>query len=95
MDEDKMIETRVSQLASVQCEALHIFNQNNNAYGDSFAKYGPVGVIVRLGDKIERLVNISKNGMALVNDDSIRDILIELHNYAAMAVMLLDEKKET
>lgn len=95
MDEDKMIETRVSQLASVQCEALHIFNRKNKDYGDSFAKYGPVGVIVRLGDKIERLVNISKNGMAFVDDESIRDTLIDLHNYAAMAVMLLDEKKRS
>jgi hypothetical protein len=95
MDEDKMIETRVSQLASVQCEALHLFNRKNNDYGDSFAKYGPVGVIVRLGDKIERLVNISKNGMTLVDDESIRDTLIDLHNYAAMAVMLLDEKKRS
>ena len=95
MDEDKMIETRVSQLASVQCEALHLFNRKNKDYGDSFAKYGPVGVIVRLGDKIERLVNISKNGMALVDDESIRDTLIDLHNYAAMAVMLLDEKKRS
>ena len=95
MDEDKMIETHVSQLASVQCEALHLFNRKNKDYGDSFAKYGPVGVIVRLGDKIERLVNISKNGMALVDDESIRDTLIDLHNYAAMAVMLLDEKKRS
>jgi hypothetical protein len=27
----------------------------------------------------------------LVNDEGIRDTLIDLHNYAAMAVMLLDE----
>jgi hypothetical protein len=27
----------------------------------------------------------------LVNDEGIRDTLIDLHNYAAMALMLLDE----
>jgi hypothetical protein len=27
----------------------------------------------------------------LVNDEGIRDTLIDLHNYAAMALMLIDE----
>jgi hypothetical protein len=30
----------------------------------------------------------------LVNDEGIRDTLIDLHNYAAMALMLLDEWNE-
>ena len=29
----------------------------------------------------------------MVNDESLRDTLIDLHNYSAMAVMLMDEKK--
>lgn len=29
--------------------------------------------------------------MQLVDDESTRDTLIDLHNYAAMAIMLLDE----
>ena len=29
--------------------------------------------------------------ITLVDDESIRDTLIDLHNYAAMAIMLLDE----
>jgi hypothetical protein len=28
----------------------------------------------------------------LVNDEGIKDTLLDLHNYAAMALMLLDEK---
>ena len=30
----------------------------------------------------------------MVNTESLRDTLIDLHNYAAMGVMLMDEKKE-
>ena len=59
--------------------------------GDAFANYGPVGVLIRIGDKISRLQNISKKGIQLVEDEKIRDTLIDLHNYAAMAIMLLDE----
>ena len=47
-----------------------------------------------MGDKINRLVSINKTGVTLVDSESVRDTLIDLHNYAAMAVMLLDEKKD-
>ena len=69
-----------------------LFKKKNQDYGDAFANYGPVGVIVRMGDKIQRLQSITKNGVSFVKEESIRDTLIDLHNYAAMAVMLMDEK---
>ncbi len=84
---------RSKQLLEVQKEALELFSKKNTDYGDAFATYGTVGVIVRLGDKIQRLSAITKNSVHLVEDEKIRDTLIDLHNYAAMAVMLLDENK--
>ena len=45
-----------------------------------------------MGDKIKRLQNIEKNQITLVNDEKMKDTLIDLHNYAAMAIMLLDEE---
>ena len=87
-----MSEDRVSQMNSVQKEALELFKKKNADYGDAFATYGPVGVLVRMGDKISRLTSVTKNGVNLVNSESIRDTLIDLHNYAAMAIMCLDGK---
>ena len=49
-------EVRVSQLISVQNEALALFIKKNTDYGDAFANYGPIGVIIRMGDKIQRLI---------------------------------------
>jgi hypothetical protein len=89
-----MSENRITQMTSVQLEAFELFKKKNIDYGDAFATYGPVGVIVRMGDKIQRLVSVSKEGVALVNSESLRDTLIDLHNYAAMAVMLIDEKPD-
>lgn len=83
---------RAQQLKKVQSEALDLFEKKNADYGDSFANYGPVGVIVRMGDKINRLSSVTEKGVNLVNTESVRDTLIDLHNYAAMAIMLLDEK---
>ena len=85
---------RETQMNAVQQEAFNLFMKKNADYGDAFANYGPVGVIVRMGDKIQRLQNITKNGVNFVENESIRDTLIDLHNYAAMAVMLMDEKQK-
>lgn len=88
-----MPETRITQMIAVHNEALDLFAIKNADYGDAFATYGPVGVIVRMGDKIQRLLSVSNRGVALVDSESLRDTLIDLHNYAAMAVMLIDEQK--
>ena len=82
---------RVEELLTVQKEARELFEKKNADYGDAFADYGVVGVLVRLGDKLRRCQNISNKGVNIVNDESMRDTLIDLHNYAAMAVMLHDE----
>ena len=82
---------RGSQFRTIQRESLALFEKKNADYGDAFAKYGPVGVLVRMGDKISRLQHISSSGITLVNNETIRDTLLDLHNYAAMAIMLLDE----
>tara|TARA_B100001769_G_scaffold195119_1_gene155553 strand:+ start:40495 stop:40767 length:273 start_codon:yes stop_codon:yes gene_type:complete len=83
---------RLKQMDLIQLEARELFIKKNTDYGDAFATYGPVGVLVRIGDKIQRLLSISTNGITLVEDEKLRDTLIDLHNYAAMAIMLMEDK---
>lgn len=83
---------RVEQLKTVQKEGLELFKVKNKDYGDAFAKYGVIGVLMRIEDKIQRSMSITNNGVNLVKDEGIRDTLIDLHNYAAMAIILMDEK---
>ena len=85
---------RAEHFSNIQKEAFDLFLQKNADYGDTFANYGPIGVLVRLGDKIQRLQHISKTNITLVKTESLRDTLIDLHNYAAMVVMLLDENDD-
>lgn len=82
---------RVEQMKKIQSEGLELFIKKNSDYGDAFAKYGIVGVLMRIEDKLQRSVSITNNGVNLVKDERIRDTLIDLHNYSAMALMLLDE----
>ena len=86
--------SRVSQMQLIQSEGLELFKKKNQDYGDAFAKYGVLGVLVRMGDKIARLQSISTKSVSLVNSESLRDTLIDLHNYSAMAIMLLDEDED-
>ena len=83
--------SRTEQYLKVQNEALELFKKKNNDYGDAFATYGTVGIIVRLGDKISRLSSVTRNGINLVDSESLRDTLIDIHNYAAMGIILIDE----
>jgi hypothetical protein len=85
---------RPQQLQAVQEEALALFTRKNADYGDAFANYGPIGVIMRMGDKIQRLMSITKTNVQMVDSESLRDTLIDLHNYAAMGVMLIDEQSK-
>ena len=82
---------RVQQLEKTQRECLELFRKKNQDYGDAFAKFGVIGILMRIEDKIQRSLSITKNGVRLVNDESLKDTLMDLHNYAAMGVMLLDE----
>ncbi len=85
---------RVEQMEKIQNRCLELFKKKNKDYGDAFAKFGVIGVLTRIEDKILRSMNITNNGINLVDNESLRDTLMDLHNYAAMAVMLMDEMNE-
>ena len=86
---------RAEQLISIQQKALELFRKKNADYGDAFAKYGLIGVLMRIEDKIQRALSISNSGIVLVSDEGLSDTLLDLHNYSAMALMLRDEGVRT
>ena len=82
---------RIEQMKQIHKTALEIFTKKNTDYGDSFATYGIIGILIRIEDKLRRAISINKNSVTLVKDESLRDTLLDLHNYAAMGLMLLEE----
>ena len=89
MNEDKP--KRVEQMETIQKQCLEVFKKKNHDYGDAFARFGVVGVLMRIEDKLQRLRSINKKGVQLVDDESMKDTLLDLHNYAAMALILMNE----
>ena len=75
-----------------------IYIKKNHDYGDSFHKtYMEEGFAmsrIRLADKLERFKSLSRSDAAqMVNDESIRDTLMDLANYAIMTVLEMDDEK--
>lgn len=82
--------SQIMHMKKIQAEGLELFIKKNADYGSSYKQYGLIGVLVRLQDKINRSLHITQHGIH-VKDETLRDTLIDLHNYAAMALMESDQ----
>ena len=52
------------------------------------------GILVRLSDKFMRLISLMQPGVeAAVKDESLRDTVKDIHNYADYALLLWEERK--
>ena len=52
------------------------------------------GCCVRLGDKFSRIMGFAKKELLEVKDESIKDTLIDMANYALIALILYEEYKD-
>lgn len=85
-----------SKFESITKEMLELYKIKNKNYGNSFSKqfeeYGLTSVCIRLEDKLNRLKSLNKQGKeANVDDESIRDTLIDLANYSVLAMIEIDK----
>ena len=83
----------VNKFREVQDEAFELFKKKNADYGNAFEEYGTIGILIRMNDKIKRAQTITNKNVTLVDTESLRDTLIDLHNYSALAITLLDQTK--
>ena len=77
------------------CDEINdLYRRKNADYGDSFHKTfveeGMAMARIRLSDKLERFKRLTKSGQQNVKDESIRDTLIDLANYAIMTILEME-----
>lgn len=86
--------SKVQRHAEICKEINNLYERKNHDYGDSFhqtfAEEGMAMARIRLGDKFSRFKTLSRSGEQKVNDESIRDTLIDLANYAIMTVLEME-----
>lgn len=83
------------------CDKLNkLYERKNHDYGDSFhqtfVEEGLAMPRIRLGDKFSRFKTLSKLSCSdadqqQVTDESLRDTLMDLANYAIMTILEMEE----
>jgi hypothetical protein len=89
--------TKVHTHQMICTELNALYAKKNHDYGDSFhlsfVEEGMAMARIRLGDKLNRFKTLSKATEQAVSDESLRDTLIDLANYAIMTIMELEETR--
>lgn len=92
-----ILEGNVQQFMDITTNMAKTYAAKNHDYGNSFDnsldKFGLIAAVVRMGDKMNRLESLTKKE-AMVKDESVKDTLLDLANYAIMTVMWLNNRKE-
>jgi hypothetical protein len=82
------------ELEKIHKECLDLGARKSNDYGavaDAIAMAGVPGVVTRMLDKQVRLLSLTKPGHeAAVKDETLRDTLMDMVNYASYAISILD-----
>lgn len=80
-------------------DMIALYERKNHDYGNSFSetysKLGVVSATTRMLDKMNRIVSLVTKEQQKVNDESLRDTLIDLANYAVMTIIELDRETPT
>ena len=85
----------VKSFMNITTDMAKTYAAKNHDYGNSFEqscnKFGIIASVVRLGDKMNRIESLVTK-KAEVKDESIKDTLLDLANYAIMTVMWLNQQ---
>lgn len=76
----------------------NLYLKKNHDYGDSvsktFEEYGLTSFLVRMDDKMNRIKNLNKNNDVAVIGENIEDTLLDLANYAVLAITEIEHRKK-
>ena len=83
------------EMHKILCKQMHeLYCSKNKDYGDSFGRsfeeLGIISAITRMGDKFNRVKNLALKNEIAVEDESLKDTLIDLANYAIMTIVEID-----
>lgn len=81
------------------CDGIHdLYERKNHDYGDSFGQsfrdHGILAGVIRIEDKFNRLKTLAGGAEQKVQDESIRDTLRDMANYAIMTLLEMEAGNE-
>jgi hypothetical protein len=94
----------LQKAASLTREALELMQLKNHDYtsgsgdpyanfrtAESFGVHPAVGIVIRLGDKLQRIRTFAERGELQVDGEGLRDACLDVINYAVLVYGLLTE----
>lgn len=92
-----VISDNIQSFMDITTDMAKTYAAKNHDYGNSFEqscnKFGIIASVVRLGDKMNRIESLVIK-KAEVKDESIKDTLLDMANYAIMTVMWLNTQSK-
>lgn len=87
----------IEKFKKLTAKMADLYEEKNRNYGNSFDKSldedGLLVSKIRLGDKFNRFSSLLKQQSNGTSDESIKDTLIDLANYAIMSIMWMENQK--
>jgi len=80
----------LKQFKEIQISSFDLVKSKNNDYGNSFVTDGYEGAIIRMTDKMNRIRTLSNGTKKEVDNESLKDTIIDLQNYCGIAVICLN-----
>jgi hypothetical protein len=68
-------------------ENRELYMRKNADYGNSFEDFAWIGLLVRLNDKINRILCLMDSGNIKVKDERVEDTIQDLYNYGILSLM--------
>lgn len=96
----KLYDANVDAFVNVVKPMINLYARKNHDYGNSFdencERFGIVYATSRMYDKLNRVVNLTRNpNINLeVKDETIKDTIQDLANYAVMYLAYLNKKND-
>ena len=85
---------KTDRLEKLTKQLIKTYKAKNADYGDSFTdsfkEFGITSAVVRMNDKMNRIKSLSKKNGRQVKDESLKDSLMDLANYALMTVVEIE-----
>ena len=81
----------------VIAEMLDTYKKKNADYGNSFAEtiqeFGYIPAVARINDKLKRVKKMVKGEDMYINDESMRDNLMDIAVYSVLTIIELDNQE--
>lgn len=97
LEYEEIVESDNSRFGKILAEMFDTYKKKNADYGNSFGEtiqeFGYIPAVARINDKVKRMKNIVKGQKMNIENESLRDALLDTSVYCILTIMELDKEK--